>query len=352
MSHPELHSKTFLLFLISISVGFIYIIFPFAGSVFWALVLAIVFSPIFQRFTTSLHLKPTAAALLTLILCLLLVVLPAIFITLSLINQVTDLYKQVNGGSLNIDSYFEQIMGRLPLWLVNFLNRFGLADLSDVRKTLSTSVSQGSHMIASQAVSIGQNTMNLVINIGIMLYLLFFFLRDGMQVLTSIQHAFPLEIRKTQYLFKKFTAVVRATFKGNIIVASAQGTLGGLLFWFLGIKGALLWGVVMAFLSLLPAIGAALIWGPVALYMLATGEIGKGLLIVGFGILVIGLVDNILRPLLVGKDTHLPDYVVLISTIGGMATLGLSGFVIGPTVAALFVTTWQIFADSKNDFAK
>ena len=114
-------------------------------------------------------------------------------------------------------------------------------------------------------------------------------------------------------------------------------------------QGALLWGVLMAFLSLLPAVGAALIWAPVAIYFLATGLIGKGLVLVFVGVFVIGLVDNLLRPLLVGKDTQMPDYVVLISTIGGMALLGINGFVIGPVIAALFMTAWGVFAASKDE---
>jgi predicted PurR-regulated permease PerM len=104
----------------------------------------------------------------------------------------------------------------------------------------------------------------------------------------------------------------------------------------------------MAFLSLLPAVGAALIWGPVAIYLLASGAVAKGLGLVFVGVFVIGLIDNILRPLLVGKDTQMPDYVVLISTIGGMALFGINGFVIGPVVAALFMAAWSLFVDSNN----
>jgi predicted PurR-regulated permease PerM len=126
-------------------------------------------------------------------------------------------------------------------------------------------------------------------------------------------------------------------------VAATQGLLGGLAFWFLGIQGSMLWGVLMAFLSLLPAIGAALIWVPVAVYFLVTGAIWQGVGLTAFCILVIGMVDNIMRPLLVGKDTKMPDYVVLISTLGGMALFGLNGFVIGPLIAALFTAVWDLF---------
>ena len=127
-----------------------------------------------------------------------------------------------------------------------------------------------------------------------------------------------------------------------------QGMLGGIIFWFLGVPAAVLWGVLMAFLSLLPAVGSALIWLPVALYLLATGTVWQGLLLIAYGALVIGLVDTFLRPFLIGMDTKLPDYVVLISTLGGIAIFGLNGFVIGPVIAAMFIATWDIFSGSQE----
>jgi predicted PurR-regulated permease PerM len=125
-------------------------------------------------------------------------------------------------------------------------------------------------------------------------------------------------------------------------VAIAQGALGGLGFWYLGVSGALLWAVLMAFLSLLPAIGAGLVWVPVALYFLITGALWKSVALLAYGVLVIGLVDNLLRPLLIGKETRMPDYIVMITTLGGMAVFGLNGFVLGPVIAAMFIAVWHI----------
>ena len=159
----------------------------------------------------------------------------------------------------------------------------------------------------------------------------------------------PLAADHKRELFGKFATVIRATVKGNILVAMSQGALGGLIFAFLGIPGAVLWGVVMAVLSLLPAVGASLVWGPVALYFFSTGAIWQGAVLTAFGVLVIGLVDNILRPILVGKDTKMPDYLVLLSTLGGLAVFGLNGFVIGPVIAAMFMAVWGIVSPSASD---
>jgi predicted PurR-regulated permease PerM len=176
------------------------------------------------------------------------------------------------------------------------------------------------------------------------IYLLFFLLRDGASVASRIRAAIPLAPPTKERLFERLTTVIRATVKGNIVMAAAQGALGGLAFWVIGVHAPLLWAVVMAFLSLLPAIGAALIWGPVSLYLLATGQVWQGVGLIAFGSLVMGLIDNVLRPLLVGKNTQLPDYLVLFSTVGGLAVFGLNGFVIGPVIAAMFISAWDIFS--------
>jgi predicted PurR-regulated permease PerM len=181
-----------------------------------------------------------------------------------------------------------------------------------------------------------------------MLYLLFFLLRDGSALSKRIQDALPLRAEQERELFRKFATVIRATIKGSILVAALQGALGGLIFWLLGLHAPVLWGVVMGLLALLPALGAALVWVPAAIYLLATGSIWEGIVLLAFGAFVIGLVDNILRPLLVGKDTKMPDYVVLISTLGGLATFGLNGFVVGPVIAAMFIAAWDIFTESST----
>jgi predicted PurR-regulated permease PerM len=187
-----------------------------------------------------------------------------------------------------------------------------------------------------------------MVGLGIMLYLLFLLLRDGSSLAEQIKKAIPLHGDQKAALFTRFADVVRATVKGGIVVAIVQGALGGIAFWFLGFHAAMLWAVVMAFLSLIPAVGATLVWLPVAIYLLVTGAVWQGIGLSLYGVLVIGLVDNLLRPFLVGKGTKLPDYVVLISTLGGIEVFGLNGFVIGPLIAAMFMVSWEIFSASRG----
>jgi predicted PurR-regulated permease PerM len=345
---PALEEKTFIVLLVGVTIAFGWILLPFYGAVFWGVVLAIVFAPLYRRVLPRVGRRPTVAALATLGVIVLLVVLPLIFIGAALVQEGTVLYRGLQSGEINLARYLEQIVAVLPSWMVGLLDRFGLGDIGELQRKLTASLAQGSQGIAARAFDIGQNTLDLVVGFFITLYLAFFLLRDGAALARRIRDAIPLDAASKRNLFSKFATVIRATVKGNVVVAMVQGALGGLAFWYLGVHGAVLWGTLMAFLSLLPAIGAALIWLPVAFYLLVTGAIAKGIGLIVWGTLVIGVVDNVLRPLLVGKDIRMPDYLVLISTLGGMAIFGLNGFVIGPVIAALFLAAWDIFVTARQ----
>ena len=344
----SLEDKSFLLLLLAISLAFFWVLWPFYGAIFWGAVFAIMFTPLFLRLLRSLPGKRTLAALIAVAIILVMVILPLGVITAMLVQEAGGMYARVQSGELSVSRYFQQIYDALPAWVTGVLNRFGLSNLSLVQDRLASSLTKGSEFFATQALSIGQNTFDFVISFFIMLYLLFFLLRDGSALARRIKNAIPLDTDIKRNLSSKFTTVIRATVKGNIVVAMLQGALGGLIFWFLGIHAPVLWGTLMAFLSLLPAVGAALVWLPVAVYFLVTGAIWQGVVLIAYGVLVIGLVDNVLRPILVGKDTKMPDYVVLVSTIGGMSIFGLNGFVIGPLIAAMFMAAWDLFATARE----
>ena len=288
------------------------------------------------------------AAAVTVLLITAMVLLPLAMIAASLVQEASSLFAKVQSGEYDFAGYIQRVFDALPAWAIGWLDRFDLTNLSGLRETLTSNLVKGGQILAPQALSIGINTFDFTISLGIMLYLLFFLLRDGRTLAEQIKETVPLRTDQKSALFARFADVVRATVKGGILVAIAQGALGGLAFWFLGVHAPLLWAVLMAFLSLLPAIGAGLVWVPVAIYFLATGAIWQGVGLIAYGVLVIGLVDNVLRPFLVGKDSKLPDYVVLISTLGGIEVFGLNGFVIGPLIAAIFMVSWEIFSASRR----
>ncbi len=348
MHQYTLQQKTFLALLVLVTISFIWVLTPYAGAIFWGVVLAILFTPVYRWLMKKTGNRGTVAALVTVLLVIVIVILPLSLITVSLANQAALVVDMVKSGDWSMAVFFKRMMAVLPRWATGLLERFDLASLEHVQQRLAQGAAQVSQVVAKQAINVGSYTFDVVVGMCIMLYLLFFLLRDGAVVAARIKSALPLSRKYKQRLFANFTTVIRATVKGNVLVAMAQGALGGLAFWYLDVRAAVLWGVLMAFLSLLPAIGAALVWGPVAIYFLATGAVWQGVGLIAWGTIVVGIVDNFLRPLLVGKDTKMPDFVVLLSTLGGMALFGLSGFVIGPVVAALFIACWDLFASAEE----
>ena len=345
----KIEHQGFLLLLAAVTLGFAWVLYPFYGAVLWAVVVAVLFAPVYRRLLQSMPGRPSLAAALTVLIIIAMVILPLVMVAASLAQEASSLFAKIQSGEYNLGSYLQRIIDALPAWATGLIERFNLTDLSALREKLASGLMKGGQILAPQALSIGMNTFDFVIRLGIMLYLLFFLLRDGKALAEAIREAIPLRGEQKTALFTRFADVVRATVKGGILVAMAQGTLGGIAFWFLGIHAALLWAVLMAFLSLIPAIGATLVWLPVAIYFLATGAIWQGIGLILYGVLVIGLVDNLLRPFLVGKGSKLPDYVVLISTLGGIEVFGLNGFVIGPLIAAMFMVSWENLRRIKAD---
>lgn len=344
----RLEDRTFMLLLIVISLAFGWILLSFYSAILWGVVIAIMFAPMHRRLERRMPNHPSLAALLTVGLIVLIVILPLTLVGGSLAQEAAALFAKMKSGEFNLGRFAQQIFDAAPAWIKGLLDRFGIASLGNLQEKMSNGLMQGGQYFASQALNIGQSTFDFIVNLGIMLYLLFFLFKDGDTLTKRFKEAVPLRPDLRDDLIEKFTVVIRATVKGGILVALAQGALGGLIFWILGISAALLWAVLMAFLSLLPAIGAGLVWVPVAVYLLATGAVVQGVVLIAYGLLVIGLVDNVLRPMLVGKDTKLPDYLVLLATVGGIDALGLNGFVVGPVIAAMFVAGWAIFAQSRK----
>lgn len=349
LNSPVLHNKALVGLLVIVTVLFGVVLWPLSGAVSWAVFIAIVFAPLQERSVLACRGRRGWAAFGTLVVIVFSVLLPTALLSASITQEAAAFYGRFKSGDIQLSEYFQRGIDILPGWVRAGLDRLGLADLGEVQSRLVDALGRSSQALTSRAFTIGQNTLEFMLNFFVMLYLLFFLLRDGKALSVQAARAMPLKEHDTERLLAQFATVVRATVKGNIVVAIVQGTLGGLAFWVLGIKGALLWGALMALLSLLPAVGAALVWGPVAIYLLATGSILPALGLTAWGVLVIGLVDNVLRPILVGKETRLPDYLVLLATLGGLAAFGLTGFVIGPVIAAIFLATWDIFSKARQE---
>jgi len=340
----RLQDRSFLAFVIAVTLLFAWILQPFFGAILWGIVAAILFTPVNDCLLRAWPTHRNAAAAITLLLIVAMVIVPAILLGISLLREASWVYAQIQSGDIDFGRYFMQAQAALPDWANSLLGRFGLTDFDAVRTRLGAGITNSFQQLAAQAFNLGQSALGFLVALGVMLYLTFFLLRDGKALATHFETTVPLHAEQRRAIFDKFITVIHATIKGSVIVAILQGFIGGIVFWSLGIHAALLWGVSMGFLSLLPAIGTGIIWVPVAAYLLLTGSIWEGVALVFCGVFIIGLVDNVLRPILVGRDTRLPDYVVLISTLGGLEVFGFNGFIIGPVVAALFMAVWENLA--------
>ena len=342
-----LHHWVFVALVVAVSLVFAWILAPFYEAIVWAAILAVLFAPMQRRLSARLGERRSLAAAVSLVVIVLMVILPLTLIAASFVREARTAYAMFQAGELEISAFLERLRDFLPGWATRQLEELGLTDLRGVREQVGAGLARAGQFLAKRSLAIGENTFLVVLNVFVMLYLLFYLLRDGGGLARRLRDAIPLQPELQGLLAGKFAEVVRATIKGSVVVAIVQGTLGGLIFWILGIHAALLWGVIMAVLALLPVVGPGLVWAPAALYFLVTGAYWQGIVLVAFGVLVIGLVDNILRPILVGKSTRMPDYLVLVSTLGGISVFGVSGLVTGPLVAALFIVVWEVVAASK-----
>ena len=338
----------FIVILAMVTVAFFDVLAPYFSPILWAAILAVIFAPLKTWLRHKLGDRNGLASLITLLAICLIVFTPLAIIASSLVVELNTVYLKLQSNSAQLPTVFADLLQHLPDWLRSFLSEHQLNNAAQIQQKLSGFALRGGQYLAGSVFLIGKGTFTFTVGFGVMLYLLFFLLKDGSYLVHLILEALPLSTYVKHHLFMKFVAVSRATVKGTVVVALVQGILGGLAFWFVDLDGSLLWGALMAFLSLIPAVGSAIIWVPAAIFFFATGALWKGLFIVGFFVVVVGLVDNILRPLLVGKDTKMPDYLILIATLGGMEIYGINGFVIGPLIAALFIACWNLLSGKDN----
>ena len=345
-----LENRAFLIFLLLVSLLFAWVLSPFFAPIFWAIAVCIIFYPVKMALAKHLPERDNLVALLTLLSAMLIVILPITFLIVNAIGEAQVLYASIRSGDFNLAEKLQAIVNSSS-FLQDAFARFNLSP-ENLQERITSRVGENSRMIVDSTLNIGQNMTAFVINLGIMLYVAFFIIRDGERLKELMIEALPLGDERERLLFKRFSDVVNAALKGNLVVAAVQGAIGGITFWALGIPSAMLWTFAMMFASLIPAVGAALIWAPVAIYFAATGQYTDAIILTVVGVVIIGLMDNLLRPILVGRDTKLPDYIILTSTLGGIALFGIGGFVVGPIIAALFVSSWNIFIREFADVDK
>ncbi len=338
----------FLLFLGLVSVVLVVVVLPFLQPLLWAALAAVMFQPLFRKAQILRRGHDSQAALLALLVIFVLVILPAFWIGSEVVEEASRIVAAFQQGRIDVTAWFDEVFGALPAGVRRSLAASGWGDPAALQARAQAFLQDSAGIIARQAVAIGSSIFGFVLSFAIALYVTFFLLRDGRIVGEHILRCLPFERSVADRLADRFLGIVRATIKGSVVVGIVQGALGAITFWIVGMPSVLLLGVIMAVASLLPAIGPAIVWAPVAIYLLATGAVWQGVVVVASGVLLVGMIDNVLRPILVGRDTGLPDWLILVTTLGGIALMGLSGIVVGPLVAGLFIAGWSILDEQRT----
>jgi len=338
---PEKFRKTFLLLLaIGISLLFYQMIRGFIVSVLLAAIAAGLSQPLYRALLRWFKGRRGPASGVTLLVVLLAIIIPLT----GFLGLVT---KEAVDVSQTIRPTIERLVAE-PTELDRLMDRLPFAErLDPYRDQIIEKVGEfagriGGFLVNTLAATT-RGTAAFFFQLFVMLYAMFFFLIDGRAVLDKILYYMPLAAEDENRMVERFTSVARATIKGTLVIGIVQGGLAGLALAVAGIEGAIFWGTIMVVLSIIPGIGTALVWVPATIYLFAIGRIGTAIVLFVFCAVVVGTVDNLLRPWLVGKDTKMPDLLILLSTLGGLLLFGAVGIVIGPIIAALYITVWDIY---------
>ena len=305
---------------------------PFSPALIWAVALAVVAHPMHHRIERRVR-KPNIAAGLSVTVVALLIILPTIFVVQQVIREATGVAQEVQ-DFLQSDQW-RTYVDRYPQLsqMVSWAEQSGGVErLQDVVLGLAGNMS-----------SLVSGSVWGLIQLLIALFALYYFFRDRGLALASLRQLSPLTERETTYLFRRLNDTIYATIYGTVVVAILQGALGGLMFWWLGLPAPLLWGVVMALLALIPYLGAFVVWGPAAVLLASQGSWVKAALLTSWGTIVVGLIDNLVYPILVGNRLRMHTLAAFIAIVGGITVFGMSGIVLGPVIVALAFALMEVW---------
>jgi predicted PurR-regulated permease PerM len=327
----------------AVIIFFLYQVFaPFFTAIIWAIVLTIVFSPLFRRMLGIVRGRRTEAAFITCVLILILIVLPVTILGVLITQQSIALYQSVqeNAGSLaDVNARLQELQNRPAIQrLTQIAGKLsGTAEI-DLKQLLHEAASGVSRFLVDIGPSVLRNVGEMIFSFFLIFITMFFLLRDGPQLIEAIKAASPLPDAIEAELFNKLEDVSYATFYGSLLTAAAQGAAAGLLFWALGLPTPLFWGAVVSLVSLVPIVGAFLVWLPWAAYLLLAGQAGRGLLLLAIGGLVVSSIDNVLKPMIIKGRTDMHPLLVFLSVLGGLRAFGFIGILLGPLMVVLFIS--------------
>ena len=329
-----------------ISLLFLTMVQQFLVAIFMAAVFAAMTHPGYLRLTRWLGGRRYLASLISLLLLFAVVLIPIVILTMVFIGQAMNVGQSLTPIIVNFlkePGSFEEVLQRLPFY--EELNPYA----DQMTNQVASAVEGFGRLLVSQISNIALGTVQFLFLTVVFSYTFFFFLIDGSKVVNAILYYLPLQDQDERLMLRKFTSVTQAMVVGTLLIGILQGTLAGIAFAIAGVPNAVFWGTVMAVLSIIPGVGSALIWLPASIILIAQGSYGAGIGLLVFCLLVVGSIDNLLRPILVGKHTDMHELMIFFGTLGGLFTFGMAGLLIGPLIASLFITIWEIYGEAFKD---
>ena len=324
-----------------VTVLFLYLLQPFFFPIFWAAVIAGIFRPLYRRINDRMN-RPNMSTTILFFIIALILLLPALIIGTFVFRESLHLYETLKPDAQNIDRSLRQFIDAFAdnpfAGLFQVDRAFLVEKATEVIRVIT-------NYIFVNLKELTQNTLGLIVKLAIMLYALFFFIRDGEKFLHMVMQLSNLGMGRESFLYERFLVTARSTLKVTLIIGGIQGMIGGLTFFVTGVQGALTLGLLMILTAIIPVVGCSIIWAPAGLLMLFSGRIWEGVFILAVGVFVISLVDNLLRPILIGKDVAMHPLLIFLSTLGGIILFGFSGFVIGPIITALFLSLLDMYQE-------
>jgi len=313
---------------------------PFLSPIAWAIVLSTVFYPIYVFIGKYIKWK-TVAALITLLVILIVILGPFSYLSYLLINELKTIGDYLESG--NIDPLKNLFQHPTITPIINkLLSLFNLTE-EELNKTVAGIITRVGKELVGGVTKGMSNIVTISLNFVFMVFSIFFFLRDGPELLGKVRDYLPFSEEQKNRLVKQIRDIVISTIYGGVAVSIAQGTIAGIAFFFLGISTPIVWGLATSIASFIPLLGASAVWVPITIYLFIEGAVLKGLALAIIGIFGISLIDNILKPVIIGSRTKMPILVIFFSILGGIKLFGLIGLIMGPLVLALFVSLIEIF---------
>jgi len=337
---------TVLLATLAVSAVFIAMIRGFLLAILLAAIFSGLLYPLYNRFRRSFRDKKSLASILTILVFIFLIIIPFGTILVLVVDQAVNASETVGPMLKEKFGYGSTVLDDLNN--IPIVQQF-FPDHEKFVNTVEGLVAGIGKFVVNNLGHISSGAVNFFFEFFILLFTMYYFLIYGKNYLAWILYMLPLQSEEENLLLSKFTTVTRATLKGTFVIGAIQGAMGGVAMWIAGIPNTLFWGVIMAVFSIIPAVGPAIVWLPAGLYLIFTGSAVAGISLIAFGAIVIGNIDNVIRPKLVGKEAELPDLMIFFGTLGGLALFGASGIIIGPIVAALFLTLWEIYGATFRD---